>query len=108
MHNVEAQRADPGSMLHLTRRLLELRRSISALRTGSQDVLELVDDVLAFRRTDATGDCLVLINLVAEPRGVEVAASWNVRLASDGAGEGEAFTGRLAPDQAVVLVATES
>jgi alpha-glucosidase len=114
MHNVEAQRADPGSMLHLTRRLLELRRSISALRTGSQEVLELDDDVLAFRRTDATGDCLVLINHTAETREVQVAGTWHVLLASDGArqnteGSGsEVFSGRLAPDQAVVLGAAEA
>lgn len=103
--NVEAQRADGDSMLHLTRRLLALRRSTPALRVGEQEVVEFADDVLAFHRTDPDAHCLVLINFVTEPRDLEVAGDWRVQLASDGVGEGEAFTGRLAPDQAVVLVA---
>jgi alpha-glucosidase len=59
--------------------------------------------VLAYRRTDDDGTYLVLVNHVAEPRDVEVAGEWRIELASDGATEGEAFTGRLGPDQAVVL-----
>ena len=102
-HNVRAERAEPGSMLHLTRRMLALRRSASALRTGSQQVIDVADDVLAYRRTDDDGTYLVLVNHVAEPRDVEVAGEWRIELASDGAGEGGVFTGRLGPDQAVVL-----
>jgi alpha-glucosidase len=106
--NVQAQRADLGSMLHLTRRLLALRRAVPALRTGQQQVIDVGDDVFAFRRTDATGAYLVLINHVAEPQDLEVTRDWRVQLASDGAGEGEPFTGRVAPDQALVLVAADT
>ena len=35
--NVEAQRGDPGSMLSLTRRLISLRRTTPALRSGSYE-----------------------------------------------------------------------
>jgi hypothetical protein len=43
----------------------------------------------------------VLVNFTDAP--IAIAASGRVVLASDGAGEGVAFTGTLAPAQAVVL-----
>jgi alpha-glucosidase len=51
--SVEAEEADPGSMLQLYRRALQLRHDLPALGAGSgRDVewLDLTEDVLAFRR----------------------------------------------------------
>jgi alpha-glucosidase len=107
-HNVAAQGADEGSMLHLTRRLIALRRSATSLRIGEQEVIDVADDVLAFRRHDDAGTHLVLINHVAEPRDLEVMGDWQVVIASDGAGEGAPFAGSLGPDQAVVLAAIDT
>ena len=54
--SVEAQRADPGSMLHLARAVLALRRDSPALHRGT---LELLDDapdgVLAYERSARRG-----------------------------------------------------
>ena len=104
IRNAAAQRADEGSMLHLTRRVLALRRAESSLRTGEQEVIDVADDVLAFRRTDDSGTHLVLINFLDEPTDAEVTGDWRIVLASDGSGEGGSYTGRLSSDQAVVLV----
>ncbi|WP_055585686.1 glycoside hydrolase family 13 protein [Peterkaempfera griseoplana] len=55
---VEAQRADPGSMLNLYRSALRLRRSTAALREGRFSWLESAPGVLSFRRGEDFG-CLV-------------------------------------------------
>ncbi len=49
---VAAQRADPGSVLHFTRRLIALRRALGDLRTGPYRPLEAPDGVWAFARGD--------------------------------------------------------
>ncbi len=50
-YNVEAQRADPQSILNWTRRLIELRRDSPTLREGSIRLLdEASDQVVAFER----------------------------------------------------------
>jgi len=52
---VAGQRRDPGSMLHLYRRLLSARRASPALQGGTFSWLDAPDGVLAYRRT-AAGD----------------------------------------------------
>jgi alpha-glucosidase len=106
VRNYASLRRDPSSILHLYRRLLELRRSSSALVRGEQAALELPEGVLGFRRSDGDSSCTVLINftdrtVVVGETGVDGPAS--VAVASDGSGEGLAFDGRLAADQAIVL-----
>jgi alpha-glucosidase len=101
--NAEAQRADTGSILWLYRRLLELRRSADALSLGTQRLLEAPEGVLAWRR-EADGDARVIaVNFTDEPRHLDAAPGLVVEIASDGAAEGELFTGTLAPSQAVWL-----
>ena len=107
-------RRDPSSILHLYRRLLELRRSTPALVVGEQTALELPEGILGFRRTHLDSVCTVLINFTGQP--VDVGETWSsaapgdaptdattVAVSSDGVGEGRQFEGRLAPDQAVVV-----
>jgi alpha-glucosidase len=112
--NAEAQRADPASILHLYRRLLAARRASPALQHGAIALIDSPAGVLAYGRTAAddrrviavntTGAAVSLPGLAASPsgRGSGEAAAV-VQVASDGAGEGRAFTGRLGPDQAVIL-----
>ena len=65
-HTVEAQRADPDSMLALYRSALRLRRAEPSLRSERAPMrwLDSPPDVLAFRRGDSV-DCMV--NLGAAP-----------------------------------------
>ena len=93
---VEAQQADPTSMLALYRAALATRRAAPALRGGTLSWLDTPPGVLAFGRTgDAGGpDVVVAVNLsdqaVPAPPG-------RALLASDPA----APAGTLPPDAAV-------
>jgi alpha-glucosidase len=49
--SIERQEADPGSMLHFTRRLLAARKASPALQSGAARSLAAPDNVLAFERT---------------------------------------------------------
>jgi alpha-glucosidase len=99
--NVQSLRADPGSILHLYRRMLAARRASPALRLGSWKALAAPGPVLAYERVHGEDRRVVLINFSSDE--VSCAASGVVEVASDGVGEGTSFRGSLAPDQAVVL-----
>jgi alpha-glucosidase len=103
--SVEAQRNDPGSVLHLYRRLLAARRGSPALSVGDLALESALDDraVLAWTRSAGDDRRAVAVNFTAEEQPVQVPGDWTVEVASDGAGEGGPWSGRLAPDQAVVL-----
>jgi alpha-glucosidase len=45
----------------------------------------------------------VIVNFTGEAKDVDVPGEWSVEVASDGAGEGKPFPGRVSADQAVVL-----
>jgi alpha-glucosidase len=55
---VEAQRADPASTWSFYRRALAARRALAPVAPGDVELVDLGDDVLAFRR----GDVLVALN----------------------------------------------
>ncbi len=61
--NVEAQSADPGSLLAWYRRLLALRRSSPALQTGSLELFDTHGDVIAYERRAGEDRFLVVANL---------------------------------------------
>ena len=95
--NVEAERADPRSVLQLHRRLLALRRERPALAVGDWADVAAPDGVLAYRRTDAGQALLVLANLTHDPVDVPLpAGSWRVVLSTGLDRDGETVTGRLA------------
>jgi len=98
--SVEAQRADAGSILHLYRDALALRRGSTALRTGT---LALLDDapegVLAYERAAADDRRRVWVNFGPAP--VALPADWRAQLRTDGPASDDA----LAPDAAAVLAA---
>jgi alpha-glucosidase len=95
--SVEAQRADPESVLSLCRAVLALRRESPALRGGG---LALLDDapegVLAYERADGDDVRRVWVNFAGAPAALP--EGWVVDLATADAGGGE-----LAPDTAAVL-----
>jgi alpha-glucosidase len=61
--NVEAQRDDPGSMLSLQQRLLELRRTEPALNSGAWQEVGTTRSTLAYIREKGTRRFLVALNL---------------------------------------------
>lgn len=110
--NAVSQQADPGSTLHLYRRLLAARRGSPALQYGEQVVRGggKRDDVVVLERHDpASGDQrVVAVNFSAEEQNLALTGelatrSWVIEVSSDGEGESQTFGGRLAPDQAVIL-----
>ena len=108
--NVEVQRADAGSMLHLYRRLLAGRRASAALRLGNIEVFgreALPQGLLGWERCSDEGDRrVVLVNFLPEDITLSDLGPWSdltVEVASDGAGEGQRFAATLGPDQAVIL-----
>jgi alpha-glucosidase len=105
--SVESLAADPGSILHLYRRLLAARRASPALRGGEQDVLSFgaaIDaDVLALRRFDrgSNDERIVLVNFGGDE--VEVPVEGIVDVSSDGRNEGDRFDGRLEAESAAIV-----
>ena len=65
--SVVTQRDDPGSMLSLYRRLIELRRREPALAVGSYRPVPAEGSVLAYRRRHADRELLVALNLCGRP-----------------------------------------
>ena len=53
MRNAASEAADPGSILHLYRRAIALRRATPALRRGTFSSLDVPDGVLGYRRNQA-------------------------------------------------------
>ncbi len=98
-----SQRSDPGSVLHLYRRVLAARRASPALRVGSQGVLAAPAGVLAWERVEG-GDRRVVVVGFAEARApVDLGDDLVVEVASDGYGEGETFDGTVGADRALIL-----
>jgi alpha-glucosidase len=62
--NVAAQRADPDSVLSLTRSLIELRRGSTDLRSGSYESLPSPTGTWCYKRGDAT---VVALNFSEKP-----------------------------------------
>ena len=72
--NVQVQLEDPQSMLNLYRKLLRLRRSSPALRTGSyRPVAEALEDSYVYYRTHGDQTVLVALNFSGKDRVLELA-----------------------------------
>jgi alpha-glucosidase len=100
--NVTDQRADPNSILTLTRDLIALRRD-GGLLTGAYEPLDAPHDVWAFARE---GGALVALNLADEPARLD-GVGGAIVLCTDRSRDGEAVAGvlELGPRQAVVASA---
>jgi alpha-glucosidase len=101
---VEAQAADPDSVLNLYRRLLALRRAEPALHQGGFEPLGVEGEVLAYARTYGGRRFVVAINFGRGPRGLETGEG-RIVLGTSRAREGEAVSGtlELAAHEAVVI-----
>jgi alpha-glucosidase len=60
---VDAQEQDSDAILHLTRRLIKLRRDTTALRSGSLTLIETEPSLLAFDRADGAVRMRCIFNL---------------------------------------------
>ncbi len=105
VRNRETEAADPGSILHLYRRTIALRRGTPALTRGSFELCEVPDGVLGFRRQYDGDAVVVLVNFADEAVdvGLPGLVGATVALASDDQVFQQVFTGVLGRDQAVVV-----
>jgi len=103
VRNAEVARADAGSIANLYRRLLGARRTSPALHQGDLTLLDTPDEVVGWRRTLDEDQRIVLVGFRCGDDTVPLDGDWLVEIASDGTGEGEPFSGRLADDHAVLL-----
>lgn len=89
--NVDAQRDDPGSALHLTRALIALRNELSDLREGNYESLRSPDGVWAWRRGKSV---VVAINLGDADATLD-GITGTIRIATDRARDNEPVDGTL-------------
>jgi alpha-glucosidase len=107
--SVEAQRADPSSMLNLHRRLLALRRASPALHAGAwvplDGVVRLPDGALGYDRTHGDERVRVILNLTHEPLELDLAGHWRVLVGTDERRDGGTLEGpvTLGADEGLVL-----
>ena len=101
--NVEAERADPGSVLHLYRRLLAARGASPALQLGTWTPIDSPDGVIAYERTYDDDRRVVIVNFTEDEKPVGLPGDWTVEVASDGVGEGGPYAGTIGGDQAVIV-----
>ena len=90
-HNVEDQRADGASPLHLTRDLIALRRERPDLRAGGYETLPAPEGAWAWRRGEGHAVALNLSDTEVTVEGL----SGRVVIATDRARDGEAVDGSL-------------
>ena len=75
---VDAQEADPASMLNLTRRLIALRRDHPALRTGGMTMTAAAEGLLTFQRDAGAEALLCVFNLGHAPIDWSIPEGWSV------------------------------
>lgn len=106
IHSVEAQREDPNSILHLTRRLIRLRHDSAVLRYGRWTELDVTRGVFAFRRELNDERFVCLVNFSDSVRDVPLDGRWEVHIDSTafrGEAALESYDGRVQPAQALLL-----
>jgi alpha-glucosidase len=84
-HNVEQQRQDPTSMLHLYRRLIALRRTEPALSVGAYIPVVAEGDLLAYIREAQGKRFLIVLNLGHRPNqfSLEATGAGQIVVATD-------------------------
>jgi alpha-glucosidase len=98
--NVSDQREDPGSVLHLVRDLIALRRDRADLRGGAYETLPAPEGAWAWRRGE---DTVAAVNLSDAP--VEIDVDGRILIGTDRSRDGEQIGGplRLGPWEAAVV-----
>ena len=102
--NVAVQKENPGSILNLYRRLIDLRRSEPALAYGGFEPVTHADDVLAYRRQHHDRQFLVALNLGSQAREVR-GANGRVIVSTHLDRENEDVAGvlHLRPEEGLIL-----
>ena len=100
LHAVAEQDGDAGSVLSLTRTLIELRRSNPALRLGGFRPLDLPAPLLGFERGEGAGRLACLFNLGKTSLNCPPLRQGRVLV---GCGTVEADAGRLGPLAAAIV-----
>lgn len=96
-HSVEAEGADPTSMLNHYRRLLLLRRRTPALVHGDIELLDAPDGVLRWRRRDRNSPRRSTTSTGAPPAVVEIAVNFTGETVPDAISEGVVLGGTREP-----------
>jgi alpha-glucosidase len=99
--NVADQRDDPGSILHLCRDLIALRRDRTDLHSGTYEAIDASEGIWAWRRGSST---VVAMNHDGAPATLPVGAA-SVLIGTDRKRAGDRIDGdvRLEPWEAVIL-----
>lgn len=102
--NVEAERADPKSLLNFYRQLIELRSESPALQRGTYRSPAPPVNVWAYERAAEEQRMWIVLNFFSHPAELKLAGSWRVRLSSVERAE-SVIHGvlPLAPNEAVIL-----
>lgn len=109
--NVQAQLADPASVLNLYRRLIALRARSAALRKGCYTAHPASSaSCLVYRREHEGERMLVALNFTPEPCRLDIGEEGTVAFATQPGREGEAVAGQiaLAADEGVVIDVSRS
>ncbi|OZI82518.1 alpha-amylase family glycosyl hydrolase [Bordetella genomosp. 2] len=101
--SVQAQQADPESMLQWYRQLLRARRASEALRLGSWEELPSPAEVLAYRRREGRDERVVCINFADRPLTIELPGAWRIELATQPGRLGQDFDGVIHEEQGLLL-----
>jgi len=103
---VVAQKADPRSMLSLTRSLLELRRREPALNIGDFVLLPTKGGALAYRRSSGERRFTVVLDIESQSIAVKLDAGGHIVAATrpERVGEMVGKHLRIEADEAVVIV----
>jgi alpha-glucosidase len=103
--NAATLAADPSSILHLYRALLQARGRSTALQLGTVELLAAPDDVVVYRRAADDDERVVAISFSDQPIAVDLPRS-QVQVSSDPERPvGGALEGLLSPYEAVLLAA---
>ena len=96
--NVARQRGDLGSLFHLYRRLIDLRRRHPALATGGYLLIEAEGDILMIVREQDAERFLVVLNFSSSPASAALPPKYpgTVVLNVDGGREGESIVEEVA------------
>ena len=102
--NVASQRGDPGSMLTLYRRLIELRRACPPLTQGAFRMLSAQDNVLAYERSHRDHRLLMALNFDSAPKELIIPVGANERVLLSTKGDpSPAAPLVLRPDEGVIV-----
>ena len=98
---VESLEQEPESMLHLTRRILSLRRAEPALHSGDYESVASGDEVFVFRRWHDGRSLTVALNLGGRERAVDI--SGQVLISTRPGRSDRPSDGCLLPDEGVIV-----